>query len=57
MAYLDARAAIAFNRGKYTEADRNWQQAAKPDEKILCPEDPNVVTMILRRGELHLMVG
>ena len=29
MAYFDTRAAIAFYQGKYTEADRDWQQAAK----------------------------
>ena len=57
MAYFDTRAAIAFYQGKYTDADRDWQQAAKIGEKLLGPEDPNVVTMILRRGELHMMVG
>ena len=57
MAYFDTRAAIAFYQGKCTEADRDWQQAAKIGEKLLGPDDPNVVTMILRRGELHMMVG
>jgi len=55
--YFDTLGTVRLYQGKYTDAEKYWRYNLSLSEKLLGPQHPKVLTMMVRLGEFYLIVS